>query len=219
MERLAVRYAHADDVLALFFTVLCIGLLRRSHPLLAGLAVGLAVDSKPWALPFVALLVLAEPRKRLPAIAVACAVILVAWAPFVIGSGGMQAALHFRIPIEHASTLRLLGIRHGTPPWCRPAQLIGGAALLLLAIRRSRWQAAMLVVIAARMLLDPAVKPYYDAGLLLGALLFDLGALVPIATIVALVGVALPSLLLTADPTARGVLRTAALVILLVAGG
>ncbi|HEV7624172.1 MAG TPA: hypothetical protein VGO26_08555 [Amnibacterium sp.] len=217
-SELAVRYAHTDDVLALLGVVLALGMLRRRHPLAAGLALGLAVDAKPWALPFVALLVLAEPRRRLPALAIAGLVVVAAWAPFLLLGTGSLRALQFRIPIEGASTLRLFGVRHGTPAWCRPVQMLGGAAALLLAVRRSRWQAALLVVVAVRLLLDPAVKPYYDAGIVLGAAMADLYAVLPIATLIATLGVALPSLLLAGDPSVRGVLRTVALLALLLVG-
>ena len=217
-SELAVRYAHVDDVLALLGVVLGLGLLRRAHPLWAAVALGLAVDAKPVVLPFVALLALAEPGRRLPALALAAAVVLVAWAPFALLGTGSIRALEFRIRIEGASTLRLLGLRHGTPPWCRPAQLLGGAAAVLLLIRRGRWQAAVLVVVVLRLLLDPAVKPYYDAGLVLGAMLFDLAATLPVATVLAVAGVALPSLLMADDPPLRAVLRAVVLLALLVLG-
>ncbi|MGN6743439.1 MAG: glycosyltransferase 87 family protein [Amnibacterium sp.] len=217
-SELAVRYAHADDVLALLGVVLGLGLLRRAHPVAAGLLLGLAVDAKPWVLPFVALLAMAEPGTRLKAFAAAVAVIAVAWLPFALLGAGSIRALQFRIPIEGASTLRLLGIRHGTPPWCRPAQMLLGAGAVLLLIRRSRWQAALLVVVAIRMLLDPAVKPYYDAGLVLGAAAFDLVAAVPVATLIATLAVAVPSLVLAGDPAVRGPLRAVALVALVLLG-
>lgn len=217
-SEVAVRYGHADDVLALLGVVLGLGLLRRSHPLLAGLLLGLAVDAKPWVLPCVALLVLAEPGRRVAALAVAAGVVVLAWAPFLLLGAGTIRAFEFRIPVEAASTLHLLGIRHGTPPWCRPAQMLLGTAAVVLVARRSRWQAALLVVVAIRMLLDPAAKPYYDAGLVLGAAAFDLFAAVPVATLIATAGVAIPSLLLTADPAERGVLRAITLLTLLVLG-
>jgi hypothetical protein len=49
-----------------------------------------------------------------------------------------------------------------------------GTAAGWLAVRRGRWQAVVLLVIATRTLLDPGVYPYYTAGLLLGTVVVDL---------------------------------------------
>lgn len=59
------------------------------------------------------------------------------------------------------------------------------------------------------MLLDPATKNYYDAGLVLGAAVWDLAATlaVPLMTVAALVLVYLPSYALTGHPDSRAVLR------------
>ena len=62
-ESLSVHYGHLDDVLALLFAVLAVRALIADSPALVGLCLGLAADSKPWALAFLPL-VLAAPRLR-----------------------------------------------------------------------------------------------------------------------------------------------------------
>ena len=206
---LAVHWAHPDDVLAL--TALLGALLALAHgrAVAAAVLVGLAVDCKPWALLFVPLLLLGPRRTRL-ATAAACAVTVgAAWAPFVLADPATLAAVHFRIPVDRASLLHLVGVRGGTPSWCRYAQLVAGAGLVVVAVRRHRWHAALLVGVCARMALDPATKNYYDAGLTLAAAVFDAVAAsaVPWLTLAAVGMVYLPSYLLGSLPIERALLR------------
>ncbi|MDH2443019.1 hypothetical protein QDR37_03570 [Amnibacterium sp. CER49] len=184
---LAVRFGHLDDALALFFAVLAMRLLQDGRTVAAGLAIGVAVDCKPWMLPLAAVLLFA-PRHRWPALGVVVLAVVVVWSPFFLLDPASVRALQFRIPVSSGSTLWLFGIRaHGTPPWCRPAQLVGGALLAAAAVRRGRPLAAVLVVVAFRMLLDPGAHSYYASGLLTGALLLDLDATLALATLAALV--------------------------------
>ena len=213
----AVRNGHLDDALVMVLSVLALRLLRSDHGVLAAVAFGLAVDAKPWALPFAALLLLGG-RRRLPVVLLAFAVtVVVAWTPFLLVPGTISALAGFRIPIAPDSTLALLGLSGGTPAWCRPAQVLLGTALSVAAIRRSRWSAVLVLVVATRILLDPATRLYYDSGLVVAAAVCDLTAALPITTAIAVVGV-LGSSTLTADPTAAGVVRTAALVAILAVG-
>jgi hypothetical protein len=173
---LAVGSAHLDDVLALLFAVLATHATRQHRAVLAGVLFGMAVDCKPWALPFGCLLLLLADRKArtLGALALAATVAL-AWSPFLLADPATTNAIHFTIPNTSRSGLRAIGIdTPRTPPWDRPAQAALGAALSLLALRRCRWAAVPMLVIAARLALDPGSNRYYTAGLAVGATLWDI---------------------------------------------
>jgi hypothetical protein len=73
------------------------------------------------------------------------------------------------------SGLRALGVNSpGTPSWDRTAQILLGFALSAVAVWRGRWPAVVLICTAVRVALDPNTYPYYDAGLVVGALVWDL---------------------------------------------
>lgn len=114
---LAVAVTHLDDVLALLFAVLALRAGVRDRPVLAGVLVGLAVDSKPWALPFaVLLLLIPDLRRRAAGAAVLAGVVLVAWLPFFLADPGTVRALHFTIPNTAWSALRVLEIENARTP-------------------------------------------------------------------------------------------------------
>jgi hypothetical protein len=129
------------------------------------------------------------------------------------------SAAGYRIPNNLASSLRVLGTDVGsTPAWVRPAQLILGAALAVVLVRRGRWSAVVVVVVAARLLLDPAVWSYYDAGLLAGAVLCDLlllAARMPVLSVSAVFVFYLPMFVLHDRPQLYGAIRTAFLLALI----
>ena len=217
---LAITYSHPDDVLALLLSVLGLGAIRSNRPFAGAVLLALAVDCKPWAVAFAAALLLVERRDRGMAWALWLATVLLAWLPFFVGDPGTFSAATFGIRTALASSLRVLGVDAATTPiWDRPAQLALGAALAALAVSRGRWPALILVAVAARLLLDPAIKSYYDAGLLAGAVLCDLVLLrrpMPWLSISAVVAFFLPAFLLGSDPGAYGLLRTAYLVVVVV---
>lgn len=213
----AVHNGHVDDAFALASSAAALRLLRNGRPEAAALALGIGVDFKPWVLPFAAVLLVADRRHRLAAAAVLAVTVAVAWAPFFLADPHTVNVLHFRFPIDPRSTLRLLGVPDRlTPAWCRSVQFAGGVALAALAVRRGRWPSAVLVVVAFRLLLDPGVRGYYDAGLLLGAVLVDVTAVVPVATLIVLVLVHAPQYLPLHSPTPVAIVRTIALLALVV---
>ena len=172
---LAVRSVHIDDVLALALT--CAAVLAGVHrrPVAAGLLLGLAVASKPWALPFLALALAVRPPARGKVALAAVGTAVVAWLPFVLADPARLVAARFQIPTAPSSGLRLLGIGDlATPWWDRPAQMLLGLAAALVLVRRGRWPAVVLVVVSIRVVLDPGVYSYYTAGILVGAALWDL---------------------------------------------
>jgi hypothetical protein len=214
---LAVHNGHADDAFALASCAVALRLLRNGRPELAALAIGIGVDFKPWVLPFAAVLLLADRRRWLPAAGVLAVTVLIAWGPFFLADPRTVNVLHYRFPIDPRSTLRLFGVPNRlTPAWCRSAQFSGGAALAALAVWRGRWPSALLVVVAFRLLLDPGVRGYYDAGLLLGAVLVDITTVIPLATVIVLVLVHLPQYLPLRWAPLVAVLRTVALLVLVI---
>jgi hypothetical protein len=73
------------------------------------------------------------------------------------------------------SALRALGVHDPrTPGWDRSAQIVFGCLFGSLAVWRGRWPAAVLIGVCARIALEPNDYAYYFAGLLLGALCWDL---------------------------------------------
>ncbi|MFB7114546.1 hypothetical protein [Streptomyces sp. NPDC056291] len=208
----AVRFAHLDDVLALFFTTLAVRALVRGNATAVGVLLALAVDSKPWAVGFLPLL-LALPRPvRLRAGAWVVGLVAAAWLPFYLTHLDTFAAAHFTIPNQPASALRWFGVNDpGTPWWDRPAQMTLGMALGALAVRRHRWAAVVLLAADARIVLDPSVYTYYNASVLLGTLIWDsIGQrrLVPWVSWIALISLYGSTLLVPSD-SARGLIRLA----------
>ncbi|MGF1429940.1 hypothetical protein [Kitasatospora sp. LaBMicrA B282] len=212
----SVRFAHMDDVLALFFTMLAVHALARNKPVALGIYLALAVDSKPWAISFV-VLILALPKQDWKRSFLWCfGLIAIAWLPFYLGNLGSMAAAKFTIPNQPASSLRWLGVSDpSTPVWDRPAQFAIGMGLGALAVRRGRWPAVVLVGANARILLDPSVYTYYTASILLGTLLWDAVGqrrLVPWWSWIAFVTLYGGTLVVPSD-SARGFIRLAFVVV------
>jgi hypothetical protein len=172
---LSVAIGHLDDALALTLVTLAVWALTVNLPAVAGLCLGLSVDSKPWALVFLALILTVPTFMRGHVALWTGATVLVAWLPFVIADiHTITAATAFTIPNEPSSSLRALGVSDaGTPSWDRSAQIGLGCLLGGIAVWRRRWPAIILLGVGARIGLDPGVYAYYTAGVLLGALLWD----------------------------------------------
>ena len=214
----AVHWAHLDDAMALLGGVVALRLMRSGHPFFAALTVGLAIDFKPWAVPFAAVLLLAPWRRLVPAALILLATVGGVWGVFAVLDPAMISAAHFVIPVDPGSTIGLFRLAANTPWWCRPAQLVGGAVLAAIAVKRGRWPAVLLIAIALRMLIDPVAKNYYDSGLVLAASVFDIitaTGVLPLMTLIAVVAVYLPSYLLASEPAPRAIIRTIALLTLL----
>ena len=184
---LTATFTHLDDAVALILGVLAVRAAVVGRPVLAGVCVGLATDSKPWALVFLPVVFMLPVRAWGRAVAGALAPIAVAWLPFVLADPHTVAATHYTIRNLPGSALRALGVRDPrTPSWDRSAQLVLGWALAAAAVWRRRWPAVVLLGVGARIALDPADHGYYTAGILLGALLWDLlgpRRLLPVCTV------------------------------------
>jgi hypothetical protein len=172
---LAVRFAHLDDVLGLLFAVLAVRAFVAGRGWLVGVLLALSAGAKPWAFSFMVLLFALPGRKRWQGIAWAADLTLLLWAPFVIADHGSVSAARFAIANVSDSGLRALGITVArTPWWDRYAQVLLGAGLGLAAVWRGRWPAVVILGCAARVALDPSSYTYYDAGILVGAVMWDL---------------------------------------------
>jgi hypothetical protein len=171
----AVFSLHLDDVLAMIFGVAALLCALDRRPWLTGLFVALAVDSKPWAVPFAAVILLLPGARSWLRSAVAAAIgVAAAWLPFFVADPNTTRALRFTIANTALSALRVLGVQDPrTPSWDRPAQMLIGLALAAIAVRRGRWAAALLVAMSVRLALDPGTNRYYTAGLVVGALVWD----------------------------------------------
>jgi hypothetical protein len=172
---LAASTSHLDDVLAVVAAVGALHALAWRRPVIAALLVAAAVDAKPWAIVFVPLLLLITPAAgRRLALTVCAVAITAAWMPFFLADPHTWNVAHYAIPNAPSSALRALGV-HGasTPLWDRPAQLILGCALGVIAVGRGRPAGVLLVGMAARLLLDPSIYSYYTAGFLVACVAFD----------------------------------------------
>lgn len=225
---LAVAFGHLDDSLALLLAAGAVLTAIQGHPVLTGLAIGLATDAKPWALIFLPVLLLAGGRTRwrtpdqptrpirdnlhawMVAAACAAAVIAAAWLPFFIAVPRTVRALHYTIVNMQDSALHVIGVDNlQTPHWDRQAQILLAGALALIAIGRGRWPAVLLLGAGARIALDPGVHSYYTPGVMVGALLWDLlGSRrpLPVWTIISFCALNLVPLL-TRDQHLRGDFR------------
>lgn len=174
---LATHTGHIDDILALCFGLAAIHARLHRHPVLAGLLVAAATDSKPWALAFAPLLLIGPVRSTWAALAACAGGLAVAWLPFLLYDPQTLHAARFTITNAASSGLRVLGYSGpNTPTWDRPAQLALGCLLGAIAVYRRRWEAVILLATASRILLDPEVYTYYTSGVLVGTLIFDLVA-------------------------------------------
>lgn len=173
---LAVASVHLDDVLTLLFGVLASVAAQRRKAALTGLLLGLAVDSKPWAVPFaIIVLMLPGARARAGALATLIATVGACWLPFLVLDPHTLNAIRFTIANTPRTALRVLGINSPrTPPWDRPAQTLLGLLLGAIAWHRGRWAAVILLTVAARIVLDPGTNLYYSAGAVVGAALWDI---------------------------------------------
>jgi hypothetical protein len=171
---LAVGYTHLDDGLALLFAIGAVRAAVANRPLLTGLFAGLAADAKPWALVFLALVLLLPAPGWWRGAAAAFAALAAAWLPFLVADHNTMAAAHYAIGNMRNSALRALGVTTPkTPAWDRPAQVVLGWALSAVAVWRRRWPAVILLGVGIRIALDPGVHGYYTAGIMLGALIWD----------------------------------------------
>lgn len=200
-------YGHLDDALTLTGAAVAFCAVRTRRPLLAGLAIGLAIAAKPWGVIFLPL-TLASRERDWRAPMVAGGVAAAAWLPFVIGAPDSLKALRPTVNVAPDSVLALLGVTNDSmPDWLRVAQLLACVAVAGALAMRHRPESIIAAAIAVRVATDPATWSYYTPGLVVGVLLWDLldRRRFPWLTVAAVVGLG-PTWLVPSD-TARAALR------------
>lgn len=179
---------HADDALVAAGAVGMVTAIRTRHGRWFVIAFLVAVAGKPTA---VLLLPLALLHSRRTAV-VAAGLGGLVWAPFVLSDvSGFLAAGRGQGDLWAWSLADLLGgVPHsGFPDWLRPVQLVGGAALCAVIAHRRGAAAALLAVVAFRVLAEPATWNYYSSSVVVAAVVLDMhrGARIPWATLLAFV--------------------------------
>jgi hypothetical protein len=170
------QFHHLDDALALSASACGLWCLRARHDVLAGLLLGLAAASKPWAvvaLPLV--LAAASPAGRLRAGAAAVVAATVIWVPFVLADPRTFALAEVGLPVDAGSALNALhaGGLAGFPERLRVLQFAAGGLVTAGLVLRGAWPLALLTAFAARLLLEPSTYRYYDVGLITAAFIAD----------------------------------------------
>jgi hypothetical protein len=183
---LAAGYAHFDDGLALALACVAVWGTASRRPLACGFGIALAVAAKPWAILLLPLALGLHGHERRRAVLSAVGGIAITWLPFVLTDPGTLDSGKAAVETSRASVLHLFGVaEYSSPSWVRPAQLVIGLALCVIAARRGRWPGVMLAGIAVRLALDPGVFAYYATGFVLAAFAWDLlrsSTALPIAT-------------------------------------
>jgi hypothetical protein len=215
---LSTIYAHLDDVLALGACVGALWAVASKRPIWLGVFIGVAATAKPWGILALPLAFALDGRARWRALAIGVGLTALAWLPFVIADSGTLSAATPQDMVSPASVIRLLGVTSvDGPTWTRPVQLVAILLVGLVAVRRGRWGAVLLVGVAARLLFDPQVFLYYSAGLVLAALAWDLlraRRQLPVWTVFCFVLLNDAHILVESD-TSRAVLRLLLLVAVL----
>ena len=175
---LTFYWGRLDEVLAICGAAAALWFVVNRNPLLAGAAIGLAIGSKAWGILLLPLLAGLPWRQAFRAGALAVAIAVIVWLPFVVADSGTIDSLRATVGVglDPASGAHLLGLDafEDPPDWLRPVQTLVALSLAALAVLRGRWAAALLLAVGARLALDPAVVTYYTAALILAALIWDL---------------------------------------------
>jgi hypothetical protein len=172
-------WQHLDDVMAVTLILGAMATIARGRWWwLAGVMVGLAIATKPWALVTAPVLVGLPREQRSRATLVALAAAAAPWLPFIAADHATVSALAgFHFTVDPKSVVHLLGMSLGVAPsWARPLQLLGGFALAFVVSRRGRWEAVPILALGFRVVSDPQSWAYYGIGPLMGAVFLDVTA-------------------------------------------
>ena len=85
----ALKLGHPEELLGAALCVAAVLIAGRDRPLLAGLALGLALGTKQWAVLAILPVLLASPHRRPRLIAAAIATAAVLWAPYAANPGDL----------------------------------------------------------------------------------------------------------------------------------
>jgi hypothetical protein len=164
---------HGDDAIVMLGVVLMVTALEfdREGGVVAGFLV--AIAAKPTAVLFLPLAFVHSRRAGLLATLGAGAI----WAPFALANvSGFLAAGSGQGDLWPNSLIDFLGghPHTGFPGWVRPVQLVGGLLLCWVLARRSGPAAAVVGVLAFRVLLEPGTWNYYSTAVIAAGLMLDM---------------------------------------------
>lgn len=212
-------YGHLDDALVLAAFAVALLLVTKGLHFPAALVLGLALAVKPWSIFLVPLTARREDFRRgaLPAPVVSLVAGGLIWAPFVLTARKTLDGMRPSVILARDSVLQLfhLDAVH-FPAWLRIAQLGAALAVAAVAVTRGRHAGALLGGVAVRVATDPATWPYYSAGLIVGALAWDLGVSrrrLPVMTLLLSVLLTLAPAWVVPDPNLRALMRLVACLI------
>jgi hypothetical protein len=210
----AINYGHPEEVMAGAAAVGALLLALSGRSALAGLALGLAIASKQWALMAALPVLLAAPRHHIRLLAVAGATVLVPLVPLMavhVDFAGSQPTatggtfhghqIWWPFGVDAPAGLDVPGPLVA-PAWLdpivRPSIVIGSVVLSLLwwvrgGRRRSREDVLLLfaLIMLVRCALDPWNVHYYHAAFLLALVAWEVrsGRGMPVLTLVGTAGV------------------------------
>jgi hypothetical protein len=170
LTRQGYEYGHPADAILPLIWILAAAEARRDRVLLAGLLVGLSSGLETWGILGVAVLALA-PRLRDAAIGVLAATVVVGalYLPFVLAGHFAMGSYRWQVTVGSAVSLVLpVGSGFGWPLRILQGALAVGAGVAAARLLRQSPHALWvvpLVVVAARLLLDPVLNTYYLAAL------------------------------------------------------
>lgn len=172
---LVFRNAHFDDVLSILFACLSVAAIRRRKAVAAAVLIGLAIAAKPWALPFAVVLLALRRRDYGKAASALFVTVAVSWLPFFLAEPRTLEAMRFKLDIDESSLLGAFGGMAGEPMpgWVRPLQLVVALLIGYVLTTLRRHEAALLAIVAVRIMLDPATHNYYASGAVVLAVLAD----------------------------------------------
>ncbi|MEY2416506.1 MAG: hypothetical protein QOH53_1840 [Ilumatobacteraceae bacterium] len=209
-------YGHLDDAITLTCGVVALYGVRAGRSLSAGLAIGVAIATKPWGVIFLPLTLAPRPLRWRSPLA-AGGVAAVAWLPFIIGARNSLKALRPAVKVAPDSVLDLVGVTdRSLPDWMRVAQLAACLAVGAILVMRNRPESVIAAAVAVRIATDPGTWSYYTPGLVIGVLIWDLldRRRFPWATLAAVLGLA-PTWLVPSE-VVRATLRAAVAVAVVV---
>ncbi len=167
---------HLDDAAVITIAVLAVVAIERHRHLGAAVAFGFALAIKPWA---VFLLPIAmrpnDPwRRRVLMPCISLAIGGLNWAPFLLASRDTMGGAKPTVWVAPDSVLRLITGSHSSMP---TSMRLLQVTICLVAVAwvtlRGHAASALLLGVSLRLLLDGGTWPYYTAGLIVGALLWD----------------------------------------------
>jgi hypothetical protein len=168
-----VLAGHADDVLALAAVALAVRFVAFERWVLAAVAIGVAIDCKPWAGLLVPLAA-ACGGARVRGIVVAVGSALLIALPFLAIQHSAIDVGSVNLPVEAGSGAHYLGAAIGaTPGWPRALQIALALPLGMYAVTRGRFYLVPIIALAIRVNLDPATTWYYQAGPVFAAFVWD----------------------------------------------